>query len=128
MMTIAIGWGSFNTNLLGESKGNFGTRWGSQFGFTFLNRHLIISNIRDSDTFFIRDVSTGDNGKRDWLVYTIDDCFWVGDFNSNTIWGDNRGIVLGNLRYISAVLLTISAITSMTISCRFTLRDISSMF
>ena len=128
MMTIAIGWGSFNANLLGESKGNFGTRWGSQFGFTFLNWLLIISNIRNSDTFFLRDVLTGDNRKRDGLVDAYADSFGVGNLNSNTVWCDNRGIVLGDLRYISAVLLTISAITSMTISWGLTLRDISSMF
>jgi len=72
--------------------------------------------MRDSDTFFLRDVLTGDNGKRDGLVDAYANSFGVGNLNSNTVWCDNRGIVLGDLRYISAVLLTISAITSMTIS------------
>ena len=114
MMTIAIDWRFFNANLLGESKCNFGASRGSQFGITFLNRLLTITNCRDSDTFFSGDVLTGDNRKSDGFVFAYLDGFGVGNFYRGTDRGENRGIVLGCLRNISAVL-TITTITPMTL-------------
>ena len=86
-MTIAIDWCFFNANLLRESKSNFGTSRGSQFGITFLNRLLSITNCRDSDTFFSGDVLTGNNGKSDGFVFAYADGFGIGNFYGGTDWG-----------------------------------------
>ena len=107
----------FLANLFGEGKFNILTVGCSQFSNALTNVNFGIYNTRNFDGSFLFNVATLNNWQTDWFVNA--DFFWnrVGNCDVNINRGNNGYIVSSFLGNFFAVIMSVTTITSMTISC-----------
>merc|ERR1719319_1904992 len=105
-----------DTDLFGEGKLNLLAGGDTNFSLAVGNNDLGVNNGGNLDGLFLRDISAGNNGKGDGFVNTDLLGGGVGNSDGDIDGGDNGDIVGGFLGNLFAVVVSVSAISSMSIS------------